>query len=65
MKYAFSHEKSSTFARHNGIFIFLQFGFKLKVERNRWGYIAILKQSDFLCKCYERRVFILKKNLNL
>ena len=61
MKYAFSHEKSSNFARHNGIFILLQF----KVERNRWGYIAILKQSDFLCKCYERRVFILKKNPNL
>ena len=51
---------------HNGVFIFLHFGFKFDLYHNLWGYIAIFQQSHYLCKCYERRTCLFwKKFLHL
>ena len=54
--------ESPILARHSGLFIFLQLSSDSNLSYNTIfvGYIAIFQQSDFLCKFYERRVFIPK-----
>ena len=55
--------KECTFlARHKGKLILLQFEFKLELKHNLWGYLAIFLQLDFLCKSYEKPVYILIVN---
>ena len=62
MKFSFLLERNPNLSakkKKSGIFIFLPFTLK-----NLWCYIAISQQSDFLCKSFERWVFILKRVFN-
>ena len=67
MKYPFLHERKRNLCTTQWyISFFFQFGLRLNsnlVIAQSLGYIVIFQSSDFLCKSYERRVFILDKLL--
>ena len=42
--------ESPVLTRHHGIFIFLQFRFKLELQHNLCGYITVFQKSDNICK---------------
>ena len=43
-------KESSIPSRHNGIFIFLQFSFKSKLNRKLWDWLETLETRIFLRK---------------
>ena len=43
-------KESSIPSRHNGIFIFLQFSFKSKLNRKLWNWLETLETRIFLRK---------------
>ena len=59
VKYQFFHQRNPNLS---AIRCFIQFRFELELQHSLWGDITISEQSGWLCKSYERRVFILKKN---
>ena len=55
------HERKPILARHSGIFSFLEFGFKLELHHNTWGYIAIFQQifnaNAMKDRCLYRKIY--------
>ena len=54
------HEVSLNLLVTNPVFQYI--GEEQKLGHTFWRYIGSFQELDFLCKSFERRVFILKKN---